>query len=157
MLIFKDKYISHWKNKIKNTHKLSFYSSLKENYQPESFFDVLQNKEIGKQLTEFRISNHKLMIKTGRYQHSKIPANVRFCPACATSEIENEEHFIINCKKYEHVREKFLDEIILLTNSKTILNNGSLRSLITSTNPKIVKLFSYFLLQCILIRNSTLS
>ena len=45
MLIFKDKYISHWKNKIKNTHKLSFYSSLKENYQPESYFDVLQNKK----------------------------------------------------------------------------------------------------------------
>ena len=97
------------------------------------------------------------MIETGRYQHSKIPADVRFCPVCATSEIENEEHFIINCKKYEHAREKFLDEIKLVTNSKTILNNGSLRSLMTSTNPKIVKLFSYFLFQCVLIRNSILS
>ena len=153
-LIFKDIYISHWKNK--NTHKLSFYSSLKENYQPESYFDVLQNKEIRKQLTKFRISNHKLMIETGRYQHSKLPADVRFCPVCATSEIENEEHFIINCKKYDHVREKLLDEIKLVTNSKTILNNGSLRSLMTSTNPKIVKLFLYFLFQCVLIHNSTL-
>ena len=127
------------------------------NYQPESYFYVLQNKEIRKQLTKFRISNHKLMIETGRYQRSKIPADVRFCPVCAASEIENEEHFIINCKKYEHVREKFLDEIKLVTNSKTILNNGSLRSQMTSTNPKIVKLFSYFLFQCVLIRNSTLS
>ena len=33
VLIFRDKYISHWKNKIKNTNKLSFYSSLKENYE----------------------------------------------------------------------------------------------------------------------------
>ena len=97
------------------------------------------------------------MIEIGRYQHSKISADVRFCPVCATSEIENEEHFIINCRKYEHVREKFLDEIKLVTNSKTILNNGSLRSLMTSTNPKIVKLLSYFLFQCVLIRNSTLS
>ena len=111
----------HWKNKIKNTRKLSFYSSLKENYQPESYFDVLQNKEIRKQLTKFRISNHKLMIETGRYQHSEIPADVCFCPVCATSEIENEEHFIINRKKYEVVREKFLDEIKLVINSKTIL------------------------------------
>ena len=29
-LKFKDKYISHWKNKIKSTHKLTFYSSLKD-------------------------------------------------------------------------------------------------------------------------------
>ena len=56
------------------------------------------------------------MIETGRCQHSKIPADVRFCSVCATSEIENEEHFIINCKKYEHVREKFLDEINFVTN-----------------------------------------
>ena len=144
MLIFKDKYISHWKNKIKNTCKLSFYSSLKENYQPQSYFDVLQNKEIRKQLTKLRISNHKLMIETGRYQHSKIPADVCFCPVCGTSEIENEEHFIINCKKYKDVREKFLGKIKLVTNSKTILNNnGSLRLLMTSTNPKIVKIFFF--------------
>ena len=51
------------------------------------------------------------MIETGPYQRSKIPADVRFCPVYATLEIENEEHFIINCKKYEHVREKFLDKI----------------------------------------------
>ena len=48
MLIFKDKYISHWKNKIKIIHKLSFYNSLKDDYQPESYIDVLQNKEIRK-------------------------------------------------------------------------------------------------------------
>ena len=97
------------------------------------------------------------MIETGRCQHSKIPADIRSCPVCATSEIENEEHFIINCKKYEHVREKILDEIKLVTNPKIILNNGSLRSLMTPTNPTIVKLFSYFLFQCVPIRNSTLS
>ena len=42
-LTYKYKYVSHWKDKIKNTRKLSFYSSLKDNYQPESYFDVLQN------------------------------------------------------------------------------------------------------------------
>ena len=126
MLIFNHKYISHWKNKIKNNNKLSFYSSLKDNYQPESYFNVLQNKEIRKQLTKFRISNHKLMIETGRYQHSKIPADVRFCPVCATSEIENEEHFLLlKLQKYEHVRKKFLGEIKLVTNLKKHLNNDS--------------------------------
>ena len=33
---------------MKNTQKL-FYSSLKDDYQPESYFDVLQNNEIRKQ------------------------------------------------------------------------------------------------------------
>ena len=28
------------------------------------------------------------MIETGRYQYSKIPADVRFCPVCATSEMK---------------------------------------------------------------------
>ena len=78
------------------------------------------------------------MNHAGRYQHSKIPADVRFCPVCGTSEIENEEHFIINCIKYEHVREKFLDEIKLVTNSKTILKFEIANDLYKFNSCKIV-------------------
>ena len=53
-------------------------------------------------LTHFRISAHKLEIETGRYviTNPKTPLENRLCKQCNLSEIEDEEHFLINCPKY---------------------------------------------------------
>ena len=58
-------------------------------------------------LTKFRLSNHKLMIETGR--HQKVPKTERFCPFCYGM-IEDELHFLINCKQYDALRGPLLKE-----------------------------------------------
>jgi hypothetical protein len=59
-------------------------------------------------LTCFRISAHKLEIETGRYTTTKTPLENRLCKQCNLSEIEDEEHFLINCPKYSlHLKELF--------------------------------------------------
>ena len=59
-------------------------------------------------LTRFRISAHQLEIKTGRYTTPKTPLENRLCKQCNLSEIEDEEHFLINCPKYSlHPKELF--------------------------------------------------
>lgn len=59
-------------------------------------------------LTRLRISAHNLEIETGRYTTPKTPLENRLCKQCNLSEIEDEEHFLINCPKYSlHRKELF--------------------------------------------------
>ena len=55
------------------------------------------------------ISNHKLMIETGRYNQTS--RNDRFCPICNSGIIEDEFHFLFHCPKYSIPREKFCNQI----------------------------------------------
>ena len=58
---------------------------------------------------QIRISNHKLMVETGRYNQT--PHNNRFCPVCNSGIIEDEFHFLLHCPKYSIPREKFYNQI----------------------------------------------
>ena len=53
-------------------------------------------------VTQFRMVSHSLEIELGRH-HNK-PREERLC-TCGI--IEDEEHFISNCHKYSHIREKY--------------------------------------------------
>ena len=44
-----------------------------------------------------RTSNHILMMEYGRYWTPKIPEHLRFCQYCSINEIEDEQHFMLNC------------------------------------------------------------
>ena len=58
---------------------------------------------------KIRISDHKLMIETGRYNQTS--HNDRFCPICNSGIIEDEFHFLFHCPKYSIPREKFYNQI----------------------------------------------
>ena len=58
-----------------------------------------------KNVTKFRLSNHKLLIEVGR--HQGLEANERFCPFC-THSVEDEMHFIFECSIYKDQRNRFL-------------------------------------------------
>ena len=60
--------------------------------------------------TKLRLSNHPLLIETGR--HSRIERPLRFCPFCPTM-IEDELHFLIQCPAYKEMRDKhFLPSVL---------------------------------------------
>ena len=61
-------------------------------------------------LTKLRLSNHPLMIDTGR--HLKLDILQRYCPFCPNI-IETEQHFLLHCEIYSVVREVLLQEISL--------------------------------------------
>ena len=44
---------------------------------------------------QIRISNHKRMVETGRYNQT--PHNNRFCPVCNSAIIEDEFHLLLHC------------------------------------------------------------
>ena len=67
--IIKQKYITYWQHTIHHSKKLQFYSLFKHDYKISSYLDFIR-----KDLVKIRISNHKLLIETGRY--IKLPATV---------------------------------------------------------------------------------
>ena len=59
-------------------------------------------------LTKLRLSNHKLVIETGRYSRPfKKPAE-RICPICKI-EMEDEYHFLNICPAYQEKRWLLVD------------------------------------------------
>ena len=54
-------------------------------------------------LSKLRISAHKVVIEGGRYL--SIPKNERICTACITGEVEDEDHFLLNCSLYKPLRQ----------------------------------------------------
>ena len=59
-------------------------------------------------LTKLRLSNHLLMIEKGRHQN--IDRNFRFCPCCPNA-IQDEMHFLLDCKPYQPLRCEFLYKV----------------------------------------------
>ena len=96
-------------SKIQNQEsKLRTYAVFKKCLGYENYLSNIKNTTIRKNVTKFRLSNHKLMIEVGR--HQKIPANERFCPFCP-QKIENEIHFLFYCPSYRIQRSTYLNPI----------------------------------------------
>ena len=68
---------------------------------------------VRKRLSQLRLGVLPLRVETDRYQRVKIDASERYCrqPKCTnnigtvkTFEVENEFHFLVKCKQYDHIR-----------------------------------------------------
>ena len=89
----------------RETSKLRTYALFKTNIGYEKYLNEVKNVKARTLVTKFRLSNHDLMIETGR--HKRVPKE-RFCPFCPTM-IENEHHFLWDCHIYKHVRMEHLN------------------------------------------------
>ena len=82
--------------------KLKTYSTLKSEIGMEKYLIDIPNFKYRSALAKLRLSNHPLLVETGR--HSRIERPLRFCPFCPTM-IEDELHFLIQCPTYKEMRE----------------------------------------------------
>ena len=90
-------------------HKLRTYALFKVVTGREVYLKEIKNVEIRKQLTKFRISDHSLMIETGR--HRGIDKCLRFCPFCP-NQVEDEIHFLVKCPVYSSIRKSLIDPLL---------------------------------------------
>ena len=101
--IFFQKWESFLEEKRSNQEgKLIFYAKLKGDFQQEKYLH-LNNIKHRNAIRDIRMSTHKLMIETGRYD--KVPKEQRFCSVCTNREIETEEHFLLKCVIYKDERD----------------------------------------------------
>ena len=114
----------------KENSKLRTYSTIKTQIGYENYLCQIQNIQERVTLTKFRLSNHRLMIETGR--HQRIDKDQRFCPFCPTK-IEDEHHFLMECQVFSTLRVELFNKVLKeegdfmhLENSEkfvTLLNN----------------------------------
>ena len=93
---------------IQNMSKLKTYVLLKNNMNIEKYLITIKNVSQRTALTKLRLSNHFLMIEKGR--HQSLNLFDRTCPFCPRM-VENEQHFVLKCPTYSHLREKLLDDL----------------------------------------------
>ena len=74
---------------------------LKQNFGQGNYINDIMIRAHRIILSNMRISNHRLAIKTGRF--SKIQRNERLCLSCkanSISELEDEQHMILQCLRF---------------------------------------------------------
>ena len=57
-------------------------------------------------VTRLRCVSHELAVETGRHHQHKLPREERLC---SCGEMEDETHFVLNCSHYTHIREKYFE------------------------------------------------
>ena len=134
----KDNYIQEnflsYLNKNEDTDN---FFKIKQIYEKEKYLS-LHNLENRKAISKLRTSSHKLgNVLAKWYKNNK---NIQICKYCNSSDIEDENHFFFECKRYETIRNdtfqiiKETENINLKTREKTeklraLFAQGSLKSL----------------------------
>ena len=116
--------MTFWKHKLENSSKLTFYSTFKTDHNLEKYLVLIKDPYKRKCLSRFRVSSHNLQIEIGRYQN--IPREERLCEICNSGEVENETHFLLFCKAYEHSREDLRSSLENASSNEIKLNSQTL-------------------------------
>ena len=111
----------------------------------------MHDRNLRRYICAFRISAHRLRIEHGRYCGEK-PED-RLCDSCKV--IENEIHFLWQCKKYDTLRLKMFDRIndSNLVPSIDYKDTFTCISLMASTDKCINKVVANFIHDCQITKN----
>ena len=121
-----NRYKSFWRNQIEHNGeikqgKLRTYCKFKYIFEKEPYLKYVTNSQVRKSLTQFRISAHDLAIERGRYKN--IDKDKRICKLCSNNDIEDECHFLLNCKAYDKERTNLLENVQKYCSNFKSLNN----------------------------------
>ena len=140
----------------KQSQKLSFYWTIKDDYSPSPYLVLTRKNPSRKALVRFRISSHQLRIETGRYEN--IPRNERICHFCTSNKIEDENHFLLDCKAYSQIRDIFFSKLETKIPDFKSLSHDTLISLLMNSSDYLIncQLVS-FISQCFELRTKLIS
>ena len=95
-----------------NPGKLTYLANIKNTHNFETYLDM-DNIRHRKAITKIRTSSHRLRIETGRWNN--MLREQRICENCALEKIDDENHFLFECRM--HICER--NELINFITSKT--------------------------------------
>ena len=102
----KDIYVQDWHARLENSSRVRFYITI-SNFQFQKYLDILPSEKYRKSLCLLRVSSHRLEVELGRWaKPNKIPLDNRKCRSCDV--LEDEFHFILQCSRYQDLREIYI-------------------------------------------------
>ena len=102
-IIYQNKYDRDWLSKISESPKAISYCKIKYNVSLENYLYEVKNIRHKIALSRLRLSNHSLLIETGRHLRPKLERQERKCFVCR-DDIEDECHFVTKCPLYSSER-----------------------------------------------------
>ena len=100
-------FITNWENKLQNEEisRLATYKTVKTDFTCSKHLGLPYN--LRKVISQIRCSNHQLAIEKGRHKNPKTPREERLCKLCDENIVEDENHFLLNCTTYTHLRNHY--------------------------------------------------
>jgi hypothetical protein len=91
-----------WKEEMVKKPKLVHYQKIKTELELEKYLESETNAYQRKLFTLFRVGAYPLRIETGRWYNEE--KERRLCMKCMSGDVEDELHFLFECKAYEVCR-----------------------------------------------------
>ena len=106
-------------------NKLRTFQKFKQIISYEKYLN-LNDIERRKNIAKLRISAHKLNIEMERFnnKNSYNPPELRFCKNCEANKTKDEFHFIIECNKYQTLRDELFKKSIIHNKHFKDYDNG---------------------------------
>lgn len=123
---------TEWKNSMALKPKLRTYALFKDSIKTEQYVKNNISRSKRSIFAQFRLGILPLMIETGRFKNvkdevsgmfRKMKIEERLCKLCGMNLVEDELHFLLDCKIYDSLRKELFKQISL---------NGSNELLFTS-------------------------
>jgi hypothetical protein len=104
-----------WRAQCLIKPKLRTYSILKRELRQEPYLDVFHRRGIP-ELAKVRGGTNRLRIEKGRY--TKEAVEERICQFCDSKQVEDEFHFMLECRAYEDLRDQMWSKVEEVTKGK---------------------------------------
>ena len=100
-------FVTNWKTKLLNEDipRLTTYKTINDDFTLPKHLGLPYH--LRKVISRTRCSNHPLEIEKGRHKNPIIPRQERFCKLCYDQVVEDEDHFILRCTTYSHLRDHY--------------------------------------------------
>ena len=89
---------------------LRAYSMFKTEFCFQKYLEAITDCRYWTAMTKLRSSSHTLEIERGRYTKPKTDISERLCPL--HNAVEDEIHFVVNCKSYKAERLRFFSKLM---------------------------------------------
>ena len=111
--------------------RLKTYKTLNNNFTIPKHLGL--PNPLRKVISRIRCSNHPLAIEKGRQKNPKTPREDRLCVLCNEHLIEDEDHFLIKCTAYSHLRVHYNMDFANVSDMMNMDDQYTLAKFLTST------------------------
>lgn len=155
-------YVNYWRKKIQTNisltrdnrqNKLRTYKEVKQHFKLESYLN-LKSYDLRKKISQFRLSAHMLRIERDRYSKTYTRPSERICLQCDMKKVEDEHHFLLECTKFQSLREQMFETAETMNiHFRAYNNKEKFLWLNTSENIELLSELGKFLSAAFLMRN----
>ena len=110
--------------------KLNYYCRLKQDHKFELYLNCVKKNTYRQYISKLRLVSHDLNVEM--YRRTRNTSLLEKCPCCNEEKVEDEFHFLLECKCYNFIRKIYLPdweislyyfENILSSDDSMVMNN----------------------------------